>query len=125
MRGAEQPARSLGNRRRTAAATRCTRPGAGVIAASLPYAMCALTGDSVKQRVQRCGIDDVADVPIGAMDPLPARWAHERVVVQGGHHGNPLRMRQRRQVEREIQQIVDVDDVRLHGAQDIRDSIAQ
>ena len=37
------------------------------------------------------GIDDMADVPIRAMDPLTARWAHERVVVKRRDHRDPDR----------------------------------
>src|SRR5204863_1113968 len=68
---------------------------------------------SVERRLAKAprapfGLDDVADVLLGTMNPLPARCAHERVVMQRRDDGNAAGARDRRQVERQIQQVVNM-----------------
>ena len=53
------------------------------------------------------------------MDPLTARWTDERVVVQRRDDRDPAAPRELRQLEREVQQAVHVQDVGLYGAQDL------
>jgi len=66
----------------------------------------------------------VTHVAVGSMNPLAARSTDERVVVQRGDDGNAPGARDRGQIEGQIQQVVDMDDVRLQGVHDLRDLIA-
>ena len=69
-------------------------------------------------------VDDLTQVALGSMDPLAARRAHQCVVVQGGDHRDTEGARDGRQIEGEVEQIVDVDDIWLHRSQDMRDATA-
>ena len=69
-------------------------------------------------------VDRVAHVLFRLMNPLPAGRTDQRVVVQRGDDGSALRARHRRQVEREVQQIVHVHDVGLDGAQHVIERLA-
>ena len=62
-------------------------------------------------------IDDLADVRLGDVHALPARRADQRVVVQRGDRGNAARPRAARKVEGQIEQVVDVQDLRLDGVE--------
>ena len=53
----------------------------------------------------------------GFVHALPAGCAHQRVVVQRGHHPGAAVVREPRQVERQVEEVVDVHHVRLHGLQ--------
>ncbi len=65
------------------------------------------------------GIDRLAHMSIGSMDPLPAGGAHERVIVQRRDDGNAAFASDSREIEREIQQVVHVQNVRLGRIQDV------
>jgi hypothetical protein len=65
------------------------------------------------------GIDDRADVSLLAMKSLPARWTYQAVVMQRGDDGGTAAARQGRQIERQVQQVVDMNDVGLNGAQHV------
>ena len=54
-----------------------------------------------------------------AMNPLSARWTHECVVMQGCHHRGMSGMRQTWKIERQVEQIVDMDDVGLDRLEDL------
>ena len=51
---------------------------------------------------------------LGAVDPLAAGRAHQRVIVQCRNHRNAARPGHDGQIEREVEQVVDVHDVRPH-----------
>ena len=57
------------------------------------------------------------------MNALAARRANQRVVVQRRDDRHAVRPRQPRQVERQIEQVVNVDDIRLHGAHHMLDPV--
>ena len=71
------------------------------------------------------GIDLVTDVLLGAMHALAARGAHRGVVVQGRNAGDPARRRQPRQVEREIEEAVQVHDVGTQRVEQVADHGAE
>ena len=55
------------------------------------------------------------------MNSLAARRADQRVVVQRRDDAGPSRVRQRGQIERKIQEVMDVNDVRPDGVQHVLD----
>ena len=61
------------------------------------------------------GINGGADVSVGHMDPLPARGADERVIVQRRNGSSSAFFRQPRQIERQVQQVVNVQHVGRGG----------
>ena len=69
-------------------------------------------------------VDLVTDMAVGPVNPLPARRADERVVVQRRHDRNAGRARKRRQIKGQIEQVVDVNDVGLHRAQHVPQPVA-
>ena len=87
-----------------------SRPAASAVRRS-PRSSARENGDSAKHRAHRSASIDVADVRFGHVHPLPAGRADERVVVQRRDDRDPALARQPRQVEREIQQVVHVQDV--------------
>src|SRR5262245_36171733 len=64
-------------------------------------------------------VDLVAHVPIATMDTLATRGAHERVIVQSCDNWNAMLPGERRQLERQIQKIVHVQDVRLEHRKEL------
>jgi hypothetical protein len=62
-------------------------------------------------------------VRIGAVNSLPSGWTYQRVIVQRRHHPHTARPRHGRQIERQVEQTVQMDDVGLDGAQHVRDAI--
>ncbi len=62
---------------------------------------------------------------LGTVDALSAGRAHDREVVERGHRRRAVGVRERRQVEREIEQVVHVHHVGRGGAQHVVERRAQ
>ncbi len=61
----------------------------------------------------------MAHMRVAPMEALPARRADERVVVKRGDHRNATRTCQGRQIERKIEEVVDVNHVRPDDVQGV------
>ena len=66
-------------------------------------------------------VDVVTDMRLGAVKTLPTRWTDERVIVKRRYHPDAAALRQVGQVERQVQETVDVNDVRLHRLEHLLD----
>ena len=120
----------IGSRRAAASVSTGSKPAAGGRCAAdeastgrprqrLPATICARNGRAAKHRLQRIRVDLVTDVRLRDVDALPAGRADQRVVVQRRNGRNPARASHSRQVEREIQQVVDVKDLRPRGLEHV------
>jgi hypothetical protein len=58
-------------------------------------------------------------VLVGQVKTLPAGWAGKRVIVQRRHDWNAPRTHERRQIKRQIQQVMHVHNLGLNGAKDV------
>jgi hypothetical protein len=115
---------SKGRRRFTAAATFNIRLSL-VIAAIRPAAQLGPErrfGEAARTAI---GIDCGANVLLGPMEPLSAGNADHRVIVKRDDGGNAALARQPRQVQRQIQQAVDVDDIRTDRVEERGNAIVQ
>ena len=87
---------------------------------SRPAAIWEWKGDCTKHRLQRAGVNLGAHVLLRDVHSLATRRTHEGVVVHRSGDNGPALSGEPRKIERQVQQIVDVQHVRPHRIERVR-----